>query len=148
MITQWIIIKWGFERRKRRLKRPILRWREQKKSESKSVYVGGYFHWSCFFVLFYAVQAPQTIVKKARKIVGSIISRCSGKWARTLLRAGSKTGPGRRRKSSLGRPSSGLRKKPTFRDATTGKPVVASRNVGYSLRLALQELDCKTETAV
>ena len=33
--------------------------------------------------------------------LGSITSRCSGKWARTHPRGGSKTGPGRRRKSSL-----------------------------------------------
>ena len=37
------------------------------------------------------------------RVIGSITSRCSGKWAHTHPpeRGGSKTGPGRRRKSSL-----------------------------------------------
>lgn len=52
----------------------IFRWREHLVLSmehagmmgSKSVYVGGYFHWSCVFVLFYAVLAPRLIVKKAQ----------------------------------------------------------------------------------
>ena len=59
-------------------------------------------------LLFYWIRIfiGNVIPIKRRETIGSITRRCSGKWARTLpphLRGGSKTGPGRRRKSSLTR---------------------------------------------